>query len=210
MSDHKEIWLMPECCADPAEGRLWCEQDEPTSCEDGVPWTRYVRADLHDALAARLAETEAGYIAAVQKAQWQASTNRELNQLRDELAATKARLNAEENAHAELQARCFDQGSQSVFDAVREAQARLAEAERLLKKHFPHFPRVGVAEEVDAFLYPRATDSASACSTCNGTGKRRRRVQDGTASGDYWTEPCPDCRATDSATVLNSPEEGNK
>ena len=124
--------------------------------------------------------------------------------------ALAARLNAEENAHAELQARCFDQGSQSVFDAVREAQARLAEAERLLKKHFPHFPRVGVAEEVDAFLYPRATDSASACSTCNGTGKRRRRVQDGTASGDYWTEPCPDCRATDSATVLNSPEEGNK
>jgi len=47
------------------------------------------------------------------------------------------------------------------LDELSDTKARLAEAERLLKKHFPHFPRVGVAEEVDAFLYPRATDSAS-------------------------------------------------
>ena len=77
MCDHKEIWLMPECCADPAEGRLWCEQDEPTSCEDGVPWTRYVRADLHDALAARLAEAE-----------------RDLAITREALAATQDALDA--------------------------------------------------------------------------------------------------------------------
>jgi len=62
----------------------------------------------------------------------------------DELAATRQLL------------------KETVLD--REAhRARLAEAERLLKKHFPHFPRVGVAEEVDAFLYPRATNSATVC-----------------------------------------------
>lgn len=44
MSDPKEIFLMPECCAD-NEGRLWSEHDAPIDCEDGNPWTRYVRAD---------------------------------------------------------------------------------------------------------------------------------------------------------------------
>lgn len=45
MSGPKEIFLQPECCADPDVGRLWCEDDAPIDCEDGNPWTRYVRAD---------------------------------------------------------------------------------------------------------------------------------------------------------------------
>jgi hypothetical protein len=49
MKDHEEIFLQPECCADPHSGRLWCEDDEPVECEDGKPWTRYIRSDLHDA-----------------------------------------------------------------------------------------------------------------------------------------------------------------
>ncbi len=44
MSDPKEIWLEPECCADPSVGRMWCEHEEPVKCEDEVPWTKYILA----------------------------------------------------------------------------------------------------------------------------------------------------------------------
>ena len=49
MSDPTEIYLQPECCADEYVGRLWCEHDAPVDCEDGVPWTKYVRADIAEA-----------------------------------------------------------------------------------------------------------------------------------------------------------------
>jgi hypothetical protein len=42
MSDPKEIFLQPECCASPDTGRMWCEHDAPVDCEDGAPWARYV------------------------------------------------------------------------------------------------------------------------------------------------------------------------
>ena len=45
MSDPKVIYLQPECCADEETGRLWCEDDEPEECIDGVKWTRYVLLD---------------------------------------------------------------------------------------------------------------------------------------------------------------------
>lgn len=45
MADPTVIYLQPACCADEAVGRLWCEDDAPVDCEDGVPWTKYVRAD---------------------------------------------------------------------------------------------------------------------------------------------------------------------
>jgi hypothetical protein len=48
--DHKEIFLQPPCCVNEDIGRLWCEHDAPENCEDGTPWTKYVRADLYDAL----------------------------------------------------------------------------------------------------------------------------------------------------------------
>jgi hypothetical protein len=40
------IWLQPPCCATSDVGRLWCEDPDPVDCEDGVPWTEYVRADI--------------------------------------------------------------------------------------------------------------------------------------------------------------------
>ena len=46
MADFKIIYLQPECCADPEIGQLWCEDDCPEECEDGVPWTKYIRADV--------------------------------------------------------------------------------------------------------------------------------------------------------------------
>ena len=46
MADHERIWLQPECCAGDPEGRVWCEHDAPEPCDDDVPWTEYVRADL--------------------------------------------------------------------------------------------------------------------------------------------------------------------
>lgn len=46
MSDYERIWLQPECCADWDTGRLWCQDPDPVDCDDGVPWTEYVRADI--------------------------------------------------------------------------------------------------------------------------------------------------------------------
>ena len=40
MNDPKIIYLQPECCAGD-EGRIWCEDDEPEECEDGVKWSKY-------------------------------------------------------------------------------------------------------------------------------------------------------------------------
>lgn len=59
MDDHEQIWLQPECCADETNGRVWCQDPDPEACDDGVPWTRYVRADLHDDLRRQLAERDA-------------------------------------------------------------------------------------------------------------------------------------------------------
>lgn len=50
--DHDEIYLQPRCCADEYVGRLWCEDADPEDCEDGNHWTRYVRADIHEAVVA--------------------------------------------------------------------------------------------------------------------------------------------------------------
>jgi hypothetical protein len=47
-----EIFLEPACCASQPEGRCWCEHDAPADCPEGTSWTRYVRADLYDALRA--------------------------------------------------------------------------------------------------------------------------------------------------------------
>ena len=54
MSDPEAIYLQPECCADPDTGRLWCEDDAPVDCEDGKPWTKYVRADMAEQQAAEI------------------------------------------------------------------------------------------------------------------------------------------------------------
>lgn len=44
--DHEIIWLQPRCCEDGGrEGRLWCE-DNTFDCDEGVPATKYIRADL--------------------------------------------------------------------------------------------------------------------------------------------------------------------
>jgi hypothetical protein len=60
VADHNQIWLEPDCAEKSYEGRSWCEHDAWNGkCDecDSTP-TRYVRADIHDALAARLAEAE--------------------------------------------------------------------------------------------------------------------------------------------------------
>lgn len=41
------IWLEPDCCADPSTGSLWCQDNVWVgTCEDGVPATEYIRADV--------------------------------------------------------------------------------------------------------------------------------------------------------------------
>ena len=41
---HEELWLEPECCADPYTGRMWA-QDDVGPCPDcGEPWVKYVIA----------------------------------------------------------------------------------------------------------------------------------------------------------------------
>lgn len=57
--DHETIWLQPRCCEDgEREGRLWCE-DNTFDCDEGIPATKYIRADLVATLSsenARLSE----------------------------------------------------------------------------------------------------------------------------------------------------------
>ena len=48
MNDPKIIYLEPECCADEYLGRIWCEDDEPEECEDGVKWSKYVLVERED------------------------------------------------------------------------------------------------------------------------------------------------------------------
>ena len=55
--EHPAIWLQPACCADPYEGRLWCQDPDPEPCPHGVPWTRFVREDIHDMAWVRHMET---------------------------------------------------------------------------------------------------------------------------------------------------------
>lgn len=45
--DPERIYLSPECCSDPREGREWCKDNVwPESGDCDVPGTEYVRADL--------------------------------------------------------------------------------------------------------------------------------------------------------------------
>jgi hypothetical protein len=49
--DHEFIWLEPVCAT---EDRSWC-QDDQGPCEDcGLPWRKYVRADVVTELCAAL------------------------------------------------------------------------------------------------------------------------------------------------------------
>lgn len=45
--DPERIWLEPACCADPREGRLWCEDNQwPSSdCDAQAEATEYLRVD---------------------------------------------------------------------------------------------------------------------------------------------------------------------
>jgi hypothetical protein len=58
VKEYKYIWLQPECCADPDEGRHWCQDPEPVECDDGKPWTKYILASEHEALERQLAEAQ--------------------------------------------------------------------------------------------------------------------------------------------------------
>lgn len=82
MSDPKEIYLQPECCADPATGRLWCEDDSPEDCEDGASWTKYVLADEAEKRIARLQEQLDCSVAPEELRQWKARVM-ELEEARD-------------------------------------------------------------------------------------------------------------------------------
>lgn len=71
--DHDYIYLQPPCCADEDVGRLWCEDPDPTDCDDGKHWTKYVRSDIYESLRSRVAECEQ---ALVNAAAWlEADTN---------------------------------------------------------------------------------------------------------------------------------------
>jgi hypothetical protein len=56
MNDHERIFLQPDCCADPDTGRLWCEDPSPEDCDQGAPWTEYVRRDIFEELLSAAAD----------------------------------------------------------------------------------------------------------------------------------------------------------
>ena len=53
--DFEHIWLSPKCDEE-GDGRMWCEDDRGPCDDCGMPSTKYVRADLYDALASALAQ----------------------------------------------------------------------------------------------------------------------------------------------------------
>lgn len=50
MTNHKRIWLAPDCeCWRSGDGRMWCEDREPLLCEEEgctLEPVEYIRADL--------------------------------------------------------------------------------------------------------------------------------------------------------------------
>lgn len=70
MTEHQgpeRIWLEPDCCADPATGRMWCEDNVwPTGdCPDDTPAVEYIRADLAAASLAAMEKREEELIEAL-------------------------------------------------------------------------------------------------------------------------------------------------
>lgn len=63
--EHERIWLEPQCCVDPGEGRAWCQDDvwPIGDCDSHAPGVEFIRADLHAAAieAARREGWCAGY-----------------------------------------------------------------------------------------------------------------------------------------------------
>jgi chromosome segregation ATPase len=81
--------------------------------------------DLYDV------QARAAQFNAERRAEWQLANQPE--SAAAEIRKLRAELAAEREAHAALQARCYDGGgSQSVFDAVKEARAELAEKDQAI------------------------------------------------------------------------------
>ena len=87
MSDQKEIWLQPECCANEYDGRLWSSTDAPVECDDGVPWTKYVIASEYERLRAELSEQCVLHGAGSER---EAALMGERDRLRNEVEALRA------------------------------------------------------------------------------------------------------------------------
>lgn len=103
-ADHEHIYLQPTCCASQCEGegRLWCKDPDPVDCDKGVAWTKYVRADLYDELAAendKLANAIKQLTAPIEVGggteAWQAERIAELAADKSSLAHLAAALKAE-------------------------------------------------------------------------------------------------------------------
>ena len=126
--DPKEIFLQPECCADPAYGRTWCEDDAPVDCEDGVPWTKYVRADVVERLRAELEQRTAAVIVSErgQALACSASVAAAYGTLRAELADCRMQLDASCNAEELRQVRAERDALRKVLMDIREATHKSA------------------------------------------------------------------------------------
>jgi hypothetical protein len=112
--------------------------------------------------------------------------------LASDYAALEARCRAEEEAHAELQSRCFDYGGtfQNVFDDLKASKYRIAELEGALRKIRDSFP-VGefrtLAAEIEIWNIAKDALSmetfAEVCPACEGQPA-------------YGNVPCAVCGAT--------------
>lgn len=80
MSAPERIYLQPECCATDSDvGRLWCEDPDPVECEDGRPWTEYVRADLAALADENHREEDWAHLVVCLVDQWREGTETESN-----------------------------------------------------------------------------------------------------------------------------------
>ena len=161
-NDPAAIYLGPACEADSGsygDGRTWAEDQPWDDCECGHKPVRYVRADIHDAIAARLAALEESTVAAnnsqlrlidrLAEAQEQAKADRLVvdEAYRNERIA-KARL-VDKNillAQAVEYGNDYKRERDDLMVNYQATLARLAEREAEIAKNGRHAMRVTVSQ----------------------------------------------------------------
>jgi Rps23 Pro-64 3,4-dihydroxylase Tpa1-like proline 4-hydroxylase len=137
MSEYNDIYLEPECCADPETGQMWC-QDPINECDEGVEWTHYILGDsVTEQLAEQAAELKwyktsvedgGGYFGTLAKA------NKELEAKIAEQAAEIKRLRGAfesiKDDYAFTQEACFDDRTIAYYNTACEALEPVKEVAR--------------------------------------------------------------------------------
>ena len=180
MTDPLEIYLEPECCADPSVGRRWSVHDECQDfCEHRKSCTRYVRADEVDRLRACRDElrdvTEAMDDPTINNTRTLVEAVRDLRLQRDSWRR-EAELNAEAADQSVLQADQSVTYARQLAFARRKIEAAQESVQRLLEKGKGTWPGTDYIRD-DTWHYWRGEDAGLRQALCiiDGAMQRSKR-----------------------------------